>query len=155
MLQNTTSVVILWRIFDRVLLLFWYCSWDIWMGRHTRTSSEHFQMFHKNSRIPDATPPLFEAVFNNQWLPIGTTDHPVLFSSIYTSSDNNDCDIRRNSNVNEEVDEDSSSNDNSSSNKFHITLNDTRFESPTSNPSPSKTLKLKVPNLWNIRINHL
>ena len=46
---------------------------------------------------------------NDQRLPFSTTDHPVLFSSIYTNNDNNESDVRSNSNVNEEVDEGSSS----------------------------------------------
>jgi len=45
---------------------------------------------------------------NNQRLHFSTTDHPVLFSSI-TNNDNNESDVRSNSNVNEEVYEDRSS----------------------------------------------
>ena len=45
---------------------------------------------------------------NNQRLHFSTTDHPVLLSSI-TNNDNNESDVRSNSNVNEAVDEDSSS----------------------------------------------
>ena len=44
---------------------------------------------------------------NNQRLHFSTTDHPVLLSSI-TNNDNNESDVRSNSNVNMKVDEDSS-----------------------------------------------
>jgi len=57
---------------------------------------------------------------NEQRLPFSTTDHPVLFRSIYANNDNNESDGRSISNINKEMDEDSSS----SSNKRPTTPND-------------------------------